>query len=84
MNLSTRLMQLEETQRIVRKQLPHQVSDLIKKYSQENDVHFKIDSNYVYLYGVIEDPKTKKTLHDEIDALVGVRGISNEIRIKTR
>lgn len=84
MNLSARLMQLEQTQRIVRKQLSHQVSDLIQKYSQGNEVHFKIDSNYVYLYGVLEDPKAKRILHEEIDALLGVRGISNEIRIKAR
>lgn len=84
MNLSARLMQLEDTQRIVKNQLSHQVSDLINKYSLSNEVSFKIDSNYVYLYGELADPKAKRILHDEIDALIGVRGINNEIRIKSR
>lgn len=84
MNLSARLMQLERTQKIVKKQLSHQVSDLINKYSQGSNVSFKIDSNYVYLYGVLDDPKAKRILHEEIDSLLGVRGIDNEIRIKSR
>ncbi|MFA5582792.1 MAG: hypothetical protein WDA09_01145 [Bacteriovoracaceae bacterium] len=84
MNLSARLMQLEETQKIVKKQLSHEVSSLVQKYAGENDVYFKIDRSYVYLYGSLKDPNTKRILHEEIDSLMGVRGINNEIRIRRR
>lgn len=84
MNLSARLMHLEDAQKNVNKNLSHKVSNLVKKYANTNDVSFKLDSNYVYLYGEIADPKAKRILHEEIDALLGVRGINNEIRIKSR
>jgi len=84
MNLSARLMQLEETQKLVRKQLSHEVSSLVQKYAGGNNVYFKIDRSYVYLYGSLKDPNTKRILHEEIDSLMGVRGINNEIRIRSR
>lgn len=84
MNISRRLLQLEKAQAVVKKQLDHEVSTLVEKYTAGHDVSFKIDSNYVYLYGSLADPRTKRVLHDEIDALMGVRGINNEIKIKSR
>ena len=84
MNISDRLMKLAATQKSLKKQLPHQVSNLVHKYAANNEVSFKIDSNYVYLYGSLGDPRSKRVLHEEIDALIGVRGINNEIRIKSR
>lgn len=84
MNISNRLWQLEEAQAVVKKQLSHEVQHLVQKYTEGHEVSFKIDSNYVYLYGSLADPQTKRVLHDEIDALMGVRGISNEIKIKSR
>lgn len=84
MNLSARLMHLQDAQKNVNKNLSHKVSNLVRKYANANDVFFKIDSNYVYLYGEIADPSAKRILHEEIDALLGVRGINNEIRIKSR
>lgn len=84
MGLSSRLIHLENTRKIYRQKLAYDISELVAKYAKDNQVFFRIDSHYVYLSGSLTDASTKQILHEKIDSLIGVRGISNEIKIKSR
>lgn len=84
MSLSRRLLDLEHTQRTIQVHLDQSVSQIIQKHAQGQSVSFKLESNYVYLSGVLTDPKVKLSLQDEIDGLIGVRGIQNDIKIRRK
>lgn len=84
MNLSSKLLQLELKRKIYRAKLAYDVSLLLEKYDKDNEVTFKIDAHYVHLSGSLPDFGAKQILHEEIDSMMGVRGIKNEIKIKSR
>jgi hypothetical protein len=82
MSISRRLMELEQKQRAFQVHLDQSVEEIIHKHVEGHSVSFKLESNFVYLYGVLSDPDVKFNLQNELDGLIGVRGIQNEIKIR--
>ena len=84
MSISGRLLELEQKQRTFQVHLDQTVEQIIHKHAEGEGISFKLESNFVYLYGVLSDPHVKLSLQNELDGLMGVRGIQNEIKIRRK